>query len=244
MRAPVHDPGAGQMKLHVQGREVDLLYTDRVRPTSFSLFLANTMQIDPDVGVAWDLGAGSGILAIMLALLGVPRVVAIDRAAEACELAEENVRRNGVGDRVEVVHADVMTLGSASHCDLLVCNPPTMPGRPRVPGYVKGGGDDGTAFLHRVVDMLPSWLSVSGSGQIVVSSLLDPQEMLAPFERTGLVAVPIASMLTPLRPFYEAAYGAAAIAGFVADGRAMDGSHPDTRDLSEILTVYRIDQLS
>lgn len=60
--------------------------------------------------VVADLGAGSAILAIAAALLGASRVAAIEMDGEAIGNAEENVARNGVGDRVHVIHGDATVL--------------------------------------------------------------------------------------------------------------------------------------
>jgi ribosomal protein L11 methyltransferase len=53
-----------------------------------------------------DLGAGSAILAIAAAKLGARRVAAIEMDPDAIGNAEENVRRNGVSDRVRVIEGD------------------------------------------------------------------------------------------------------------------------------------------
>jgi ribosomal protein L11 methyltransferase len=57
-----------------------------------------------------DLGAGSAVLAIGAALLGASRVAAIELDADAIENAEENVRANGVSDRVVVIEGDADAL--------------------------------------------------------------------------------------------------------------------------------------
>jgi ribosomal protein L11 methyltransferase len=57
-----------------------------------------------------DLGAGSAVLAIAAAKLGASRVVAIELDPDAIENADENVRRNGVEDRVSVVEGDAAAL--------------------------------------------------------------------------------------------------------------------------------------
>jgi ribosomal protein L11 methyltransferase len=53
-----------------------------------------------------DLGAGSAVLSIAAAKLGARRVAAIEMDPDAIGNAEENVRRNGVADRVRVVEGD------------------------------------------------------------------------------------------------------------------------------------------
>lgn len=50
-----------------------------------------------------DVGAGTGVLAIAAAALGAGRVVAVEADPFAAHEAAENVRRNDVEDRVEVV---------------------------------------------------------------------------------------------------------------------------------------------
>ena len=57
-----------------------------------------------------DLGAGSAILSIAAAKLGAGRVAAIEIDAEAIANAEENVRRNAVEDRVQVIPGDALVL--------------------------------------------------------------------------------------------------------------------------------------
>jgi ribosomal protein L11 methyltransferase len=60
--------------------------------------------------VVADLGAGSAVLAIAAAKLGASRVVAVELDHEAIGNAEENVRRNLVGDRVTVIEGDASVI--------------------------------------------------------------------------------------------------------------------------------------
>jgi ribosomal protein L11 methyltransferase len=61
-----------------------------------------------------DLGAGSGILAIAAARLGVPRVIAVDEDPDAVAAIQANAARNAVADRVVVRLGDVATLPLAA----------------------------------------------------------------------------------------------------------------------------------
>ena len=60
--------------------------------------------------VVADLGSGSGALSIAAAKLGARRVTAIEIDPDSIGNAEENVRANGVGERVEVIEGDAATL--------------------------------------------------------------------------------------------------------------------------------------
>ncbi len=62
--------------------------------------------IEPGQRVA-DVGAGSGILSIAAACLGADEVVALEVDPASCETARENLRRNGVANRVRVEERDV-----------------------------------------------------------------------------------------------------------------------------------------
>jgi ribosomal protein L11 methyltransferase len=70
-----------------------------------------------------DIGSGSGILAIAAAKLGASRVLALDVDEVAVEVAQENVARNGVADRVTVLHGSLESVRtSARHFDLGLAN--------------------------------------------------------------------------------------------------------------------------
>jgi len=68
---------------------------------------------------ALDVGTGSGILALALARLGVPRVVAIDDDPQVLPVARENLARNGAA-RVEV--SGGTAAGLDGRFDLVVAN--------------------------------------------------------------------------------------------------------------------------
>jgi len=228
------------MRVHVQGRELDLAYTNEIRPTVFSLFLANTMVVSGSEQLACDLGTGGGIQAIALALLGVEKVVAVDLSAAACEVAAENVRRNGVENQVEVVHGDIAAVDLRRDFDLVVSNPPTMPGRPGTPTFAAAGGDlEHREFLRIVAEGLPTWIRRDGQAQVALSSLVSTM-VLADFKRFGLRGVPRATLVAPFRDFYEDAYDSAERDGFVAAGQALVGQGGTTTGLSEFITVYDV----
>jgi ribosomal protein L11 methyltransferase len=60
--------------------------------------------------VVADLGAGSAVLSVAAIKLGAARAAAVEIDHDAIGNAEENVRVNGVGDRVEVIEGDATTI--------------------------------------------------------------------------------------------------------------------------------------
>jgi release factor glutamine methyltransferase len=72
-----------------------------------------------------DVGTGSGILAVTLALeIPGARVVATDLSAGALAVAAGNARRLGAADRVLLVRTDLTAGLDLSRFDLVVSNPP------------------------------------------------------------------------------------------------------------------------
>lgn len=58
--------------------------------------------------LVYDIGTGSGVLAIAAALLGAGRVVAVDVDPVAVRVARGNVAKNGLVDRVEIVEGSLL----------------------------------------------------------------------------------------------------------------------------------------
>ncbi len=82
------------------------------------------LLVEDGISVA-DLGCGSGILAIAAARLGAGEVVALDIDEQAVALAQENVLRNGVGDRVQVLEgslAELRRVAEGHDFELIVAN--------------------------------------------------------------------------------------------------------------------------
>ena len=94
------------------------------RPETEHLVEAAITKIRPG-SVVVDVGAGSGAIAITLALETDARVLATDISLKALAVASANASR--LGARVGFVGCDLVSCFAASSVDVLVSNPPYVP---------------------------------------------------------------------------------------------------------------------
>lgn len=79
----------------------------------------------PSAGCIWDVGTGSGLIALMLAQRSDSHIVAVDVVREAADEARLNVALSEWSDRITVVVGDVFACAAGlPRPDLIVCNPP------------------------------------------------------------------------------------------------------------------------
>lgn len=119
---------------------------------------------------ALDAGTGTGVLAFVVARAGAT-VVATDLEPRAVACARENADRLGLADRVRVAEADLFP-GGEPPFDLVVSNPPWLPGEARTP-LERAVYDPGGAFLERLVLGLPERLGPGGEAWVVLSDLAE-----------------------------------------------------------------------
>jgi release factor glutamine methyltransferase len=130
----------------------------------------------------YDVGTGSGVLAIVLAReFPDARVIATDISSHALNVARRNAARHGVAERITFVETSFLD-GLDERADLIVSNPPYVPAlsapaltpevRDYEPGVAVFGGHDGMDGLRRVLEdsasrLVPGgWLIVEfGYGQ-------------------------------------------------------------------------------
>ena len=127
----------------------------------------------PSAGRIADLGCGSGILAVTLALeCPGARVTGVDRSPAALALARQNARRHGVLGRVALVASDWLAAIAGGDFDLVVSNPPyvALADRAALPPRVREfepeealfAGTDGLSEIRRLLDAVPGHLRPGG----------------------------------------------------------------------------------
>ena len=92
----------------------------------------------------FDIGTGSGILAIAAALLGAADVRAVDLDPVAVKIAKENVALNALQNTVQVAEGDLLTgIAGEGQADIIIANiiaDVIIKMAPAVPNRLKGGG--------------------------------------------------------------------------------------------------------
>jgi len=152
------------------------------------LDLINQVALPARANSALDVGSGTGVIAAILAKRGVKHVVATDMAEAALLCTQENVDRLGLGKQIDVQRADLFAQGQF---DLVVCNPPWLPGVAKTSLDAAIYDPDGrmlTAFVTGVA----KHLSPSGQAWLILSDLAEHlglrnrQALLSLFEAGGL----------------------------------------------------------
>lgn len=86
-----------------------------------NMCMARLEKVLPANAEVFDVGTGSGILAIAAALLGAKYVKAVDIDAVAVRVARENIADNGLEDKIEVKEGDLLR-GTEGQADVIIAN--------------------------------------------------------------------------------------------------------------------------
>ncbi len=119
--------------------------------------------------LAFDIGAGTGVLSAVLAKRGVKRVVATDMDRRALRCARDNLSRLMLDGQVELLEADLFPPGQAP---LVVCNPPWVPARPNS-SVEHAVYDPDSRMLRGFLGGLKAHLAPGGEGWLILSDLAE-----------------------------------------------------------------------
>jgi methylase of polypeptide subunit release factors len=123
----------------------------------------------PSTELAFDIGAGTGVLSAVLARRGVKRVIATDQDPRALACARENIALLGLDQQVQVMQADLFPEGRAP---LVVCNPPWVPARPSSP-VEHAVYDPDSRMLLGFLSGLAAHLAPGGEGWLILSDFAE-----------------------------------------------------------------------
>ncbi|WP_311221649.1 MULTISPECIES: class I SAM-dependent methyltransferase [unclassified Acidovorax] len=119
--------------------------------------------------LAFDIGTGTAVLAVVLARRGVARVVATDQDPRALACAVDNLKRMGLTRDVQLLAVDLFPEGRAP---LVVCNPPWVPARANSP-IERAVYDEDSRMLRGFLAGLADHLTPGGEGWLILSDLAE-----------------------------------------------------------------------
>ncbi len=136
-----------------------------------------------------DVGCGSGLLAIQLALNGAEHVHAVDIQRQAVANTLANAFRNGVSDRVTGAEADIYTYEPSERYDVVVASLYQMPVDP----YEQFTGHRpldywGRNLVDHFIRLLPRVLADEGVAYLMQLSIISQLRTAEILEETGLAA--------------------------------------------------------
>jgi S-methylmethionine-dependent homocysteine/selenocysteine methylase len=136
-----------------------------------------------------DVGCGSGLLTVQLALNGAEHVHAVDIERDAVATTLANAFRNGVAERVTGAVVDLYMLEPEERYDVLVASLYQMPVDP----YEQFTGHRpldywGRNLVDHLLGLLPSLLEEDGVAYLMQLSILSQLETATHLEAAGLVS--------------------------------------------------------
>jgi len=140
---------------------------------------------------AFDIGTGTGVLSVVLAMRDIQKIIATDQDVRAIACAQDNVDRLGLQSRIEILKTNLFPAQKAA---LIVCNPPWLPARPSS-SLEHAVYDLESQMLKGFLDKLKDHLSPGGEGWLILSDLAEHlglrsrPELLSLIEAAGLKVV-------------------------------------------------------
>ena len=151
-----------------------------------------------------DVGCGSGLLAVQLALNGAASVHAVDIQREAVANTLANAFRNGVADRVTGAELDLYMVEPDERYDIVVGSLYQMPVDP----FEQFTGHRpldfwGRNLLDHLIGLLPRLLADDGVALVMQLSILSQRQTAELLERSGLRARVVDTGFFPFTQLFE-----------------------------------------
>ena len=141
--------------------------------------------------IAFDIGVGTGVLSVVLAMRDIQKMIATDQDDRAIACAKENVKRLGLSSQIEILKTNLFPTEQAA---LIVCNPPWLPARPSS-SREHAVYDPESQMLKGFLSKLKEHLLPSGEGWLILSDLAEHlglrtrEELLAWIEDASLKVI-------------------------------------------------------
>jgi release factor glutamine methyltransferase len=152
-------------------------------------------------GTVLDVGCGTGALSVLAARTSPRSTTAVDLSRRAVFAAWFNTAVRGF--KVRVRRGDALEVAAGQTFDLVLANPPYVPGvsaEPRGRHRAWDAGADGRAVLDRLCALAPMLLAPGGILLTVHSGLCDVDRTLHQLRGGGLKASVVARAEEPFGP--------------------------------------------
>lgn len=141
--------------------------------------------------LAFDIGTGTGVLSVILAMRGIKNIIATDLDERALACALQNIEHLGLGPQIQILNANLFPPSKAS---LIVCNPPWVPARPSST-LEHAVYDPDSQMLKGFLGGLKNHLLPNGEGWLILSDLAEHlglrarKELFQWIEEAGLTVI-------------------------------------------------------
>ena len=141
--------------------------------------------------IAFDIGVGTGVLSVVLAMREVEKIIATDQDNRAIACAKENINRLNLNSQIEVLKTHLFPADKAA---LIVCNPPWLPARPSS-SLEHAVYDPESHMLKGFLSNLRDHLLPGGEGWLILSDLAEHlglrsrEELLSWIDAAGLKVI-------------------------------------------------------
>ena len=118
---------------------------------------------------AFDIGVGTGVLSVVLAIREIKQIIGTDQDDRAIACAQDNIARLHLESQIEIQKIDLFPQGKAA---LVVCNPPWLPARPSS-SLEHAVYDPDSQMLKGFLGQLKNHLLPNGEGWLILSDFAE-----------------------------------------------------------------------
>lgn len=182
---PTHDPRRKSIPPSLQIQLDEQISSGEIQSDHSTVSMIQAMRQQRELfsgRSSWEIGCGTGLVAVEAGHLGASRVCASDIDENAVTLVQQNATNHGLN--IETFCSDLFTgVPWKGPFDNLISILPQKPCQPGELPLANDGGPDGTKLLLPVIDQALKWLSPSGNLFLFVHSLAHPRALLQLYDQ-------------------------------------------------------------
>jgi methylase of polypeptide subunit release factors len=141
--------------------------------------------------IAFDIGTGTGVLSVVLAMREIKKIIGTDQDDRAIACAKENIKCLGLSSQIEILKTNLFPVEKAA---LIVCNPPWLPARPSS-SLEHAVYDPDSQMLKGFLGKVKDHLLPDGEGWLILSDLAEHlglrtrEELLSWFDAASIKVI-------------------------------------------------------